>query len=233
MSHPAASIKSIFSGKVNLTDTEYDDSSARDSTSCSDSRQDHETPQGADRVLVNVERYDRELLGDPSFDPEKHGARDADSFSVSSKNLRIMMLQKGSDVSDLRSSSTNVSLASSGSDYQQAFAPDPDVAYTSDSSQHDGDLDAGDAISRPVSRNSTTLCLLTTATKDGIEGKRLHRHGPTAYFSNVIANMIQHQHQNPAVAHRVAADNAVFVAKPSTDADLPPEGASVKSGSDR
>jgi hypothetical protein len=49
--------------------------------------------------------------------------------------------------------------------------------------------------SRPLSRNSTTSCLSTTATKDGIEGKRFRRHGPTTYSSNIIANMIHLQYQ--------------------------------------
>lgn len=202
MSHPAASIKSIFSGRVNLTDTEYDDASTtRDSYA--DSRQEYQDDQEyPDRVLVNIGNFDSDAVesqqderyersSDFSYTkPALRDPRDADSYSVSSKNLRIMALQKGSaEPYDQRSSSTNISLASSGSDYQQSFIPDQD-AYLLDSSQ----IDVGaDEISRPVSRNSTTSCLLTTATKDGIEGKKLHRHGPTPYFSSVIADMISHQ----------------------------------------
>ena len=43
--------------------------------------------------------------------------------------------------------------------------------------------------SRPLSRNLTTSCLSTTATKDGIEGKRLHRRGPTAFANSIIQGM--------------------------------------------
>jgi len=38
--------------------------------------------------------------------------------------------------------------------------------------------------SRPVSRSSTFSALSTTATKDGVEGKRIHRsHDPVSYYS--------------------------------------------------
>lgn len=210
MSHPAASIKSIFSGRLNLTDTEYDDVSTA-KNSYSDSRQDYLESEYPDRVLVSIGNYDSEsMVGQDSSslcpnefaatkplfrDPRDPRDKDAESFSVSSKNLRIMALQRGTgDFYDPRSSSTNVSLASSGSDYQQSFVPDQE-AYLLDSNLND---EGGGDISRPVSRNSTTSCLLTTATKDGIEGKKLHRHGPTPYFSSVIADMISHQ-QNPSL----------------------------------
>lgn len=38
-------------------------------------------------------------------------------------------------------------------------------------------------------------CLSTTATKDGVEGKKIYRHGPLPYFTNVITNMVQQQQQ--------------------------------------
>lgn len=50
-------------------------------------------------------------------------------------------------------------------------------------------------VSRPMSRNSTTSCISTTATKDGFEGKRFHRHGPTLYATNIITNMMQQQRE--------------------------------------
>lgn len=195
MSHPAASIKSIFSGKVNFTDTDLDDSSNRsDSGSYINSGQtnysydersdfkpdseydlktsyDLKNPNSPDArsqyAAPKTTAYLLEYEGEPSLD-HSH-----DVTSVLLKNLRIMALQKGpgSDFYPLQSSSTNISLASSGSDYQQVYIRDTD-AYSSDSSQLEP---APDGVSRPWSRNSNTSCLSTTATKDGIEGKRLHR----------------------------------------------------------
>lgn len=249
MSHPAASIKSIFSGKVNLTDTEQDEIFDLANSELVN-------PDLPDRVLVDVaerknrkidkksdgrnqkfeetHKYERNqkheknqtlknqddgiygfssklnlasynIASLPDFpDPEyeyRNFTQGSDNYSVSLKNLRIMALQKGaSDNFEIQSSSTNISLASSESDYQQAFNTDQE--YLLDSSQRETGNSEALEISRPVSRNSTTSCLSTTATKDGVEGKKLHRHGPTPYFSNVIANMISHQHQNPAVSQR-------------------------------
>lgn len=181
MSHPAASIKSIFSGKVNLTDPDLVDdydSTPKDSTYGDLKKEnDYDVP---DSYAENSSTEYEVQPGD-------------DSYSVSSKNLRIMAMQKGQLYSNFNSS-TNISLASSGSDYQQTDIPN-DVEYNSDSSQLE--LNPSDSFSRPVSRNSTTSCLSTTATKDGVEGKKLHRHGPTPYFSSVIANMILHQTASP------------------------------------
>lgn len=229
MSHSAASIKSIFSGRVNLTDTEFDDSSTT-KNSYGESRTEYLEADYPERILVDIGNYDSESIigqeSEPSMrndfmptkppfrDPRDLRDRDADSFSVSSKNLRIMALQRGTgDLYDPRSSSTNVSLASSGSDYQQSFIPDQD-AYLLEASQNDGGIGE---ISRPASRNSTTSCLLTTATKDGVEGKKLHRHGPTPYSSSVIADMISHQ-QHPIL--RPTGDVSRFQKQ---DAELPME----------
>lgn len=232
MSHPAASIKSIFSGKVNLTDTEQDeiydwanseranselpdrvlvDVAERKSSKNekrSDERIQRNQSQDEDNAVkisgkLNLANYNIASL--PDFpDPEyeyRSFPQGSDNYSVSLKNLRIMALQKGaSDNFEMQSSSTNISLASSESDYQQAFNTDQE--YLLDSSQRETGNSEASEISRPVSRNSTTSCLSTTATKDGVEGKKLYRHGPTPYFSNVIANMISHQHQNPAVSQR-------------------------------
>lgn len=197
MSHPAASIKSIFSGKVNLTDTEFDDTSPLDSVRGSvpvstdeihgytNSRNDSQQ-EFPDRTMVNINNGScDDTLADPAFAQGRNPRED--SMLVSSKNLRIMALKAGDD-EHTSSTSTNMSVASSDSDYQRAFVAEDD--FLLDSSP---EMDRGELISRPMSRNSTMLCLSTTATKDGIEGKKLHRHGPTPYFSNVIANMMHHQ----------------------------------------
>lgn len=103
-------------------------------------------------------------------------------------------------------SSTSLSLLSSTSDYQQQLAggggeevastigesrprtPDREISPEQDANM--GSENYIDSFSRPLSRNSTTSCLSTTATKDGIEGNRLHRHGPTSYSNNIISNMV-------------------------------------------
>lgn len=196
MSHPAASVKSIFSGKVNLTDTDLDEISTYKGSSCGSSSDFPITYQ--DRVTVNVDRssLDGDLLSENNMLLPSAKSPDSDNYSVTSRNLRLMALQKPSAGVGFPNSSTNVSLASTSSDYQQAFAVEDE--YSSDSSQPE--VFVSESFSRPMSRNSTTSCLSTTATKDGVEGKKLHRHGPTPYFSNVIANMISHQHLNPAVS---------------------------------
>lgn len=203
MSHPAASIKSIFSGKVNLTDSGLEDISDNNA-SFRGSQQNDENDTSADLQKPKGYLSDDDINSDSSYhDPPSQlrtpaplistsAPSDGDNYSVSSRNLRIMMMQKG-ETYDPLNLSTNVSLASSGSDYQ-APLPNDAATYNSDLSQNG--LLLSDSISRPISRNSTTSCLSTTATKDGIEGKKLHRHGPTPYFSSVIANMIlQQQHQ--------------------------------------
>lgn len=60
--------------------------------------------------------------------------------------------------------------------------------------------------SRPWSRNSTTSCLSTTATKDGVEGKMLHRLGPTLYSNTIIANMLHHQQESSSSIHTTGAE---------------------------
>lgn len=104
------------------------------------------------------------------------------------------MMQKG-DTFEGTHSSTNASLASSNSDYQNAYIATGANTGTSSPAFADGAFDT-EVASRPLSRNSTTSCLSTTATKDGIEGKKHHRHGHTPYFANILTNMLQQQQLN-------------------------------------
>lgn len=127
MSHPAASIKSIFSGKVNFDSPDYE-----------------YPPSDADEASLR--------LSNDSAD------------SITSKNLATLA----------------------------------DQQHINQGSDDSGDIPDLLSFSRPLSRNSTTSCLSTTATKDGIEGKRFHRHGPTPYSSNIIASMIHSQQQEKA-----------------------------------
>lgn len=187
MSHPAASVKSIFSGKMNI-----------------------DTPD---------ELYPYEYSNNNSFencsqnevknDDISSKVSNESNYSVNSKNLKALANMQPHDKSNNNqfyneSSFTNVSIMSSGSDYQQNYVGSsvnsPNVELSSESmNETNCNLLLFDSYSRPLSRNSTTSCLSTTATKDGIEGKKLHRHGPTQYSSNIIASMIQnanHQTQN-------------------------------------
>lgn len=186
MAHPAASIKSIFSGKVNFTDTDFDDYSTKSFSesylNLPESDYDYSTPEFT--KPPQPETGEIHNLKHKHKPRHKHSDSDAknppdafaaDDASVLLKNLRLAALQKGHDFYPLQSSSTNVSLASSGSDYQQTYMRD--IGYTSDSSQ------AEPGFSRPWSRNSNTSCLSTTATKDGIEGKRHHRYVPFPFVA--------------------------------------------------
>lgn len=174
MSHPAASVKSIYSGKVNLD------------------------REGMDPF---VDDDDMEDIHDKIGSPSSH----VSNLSVSSRNLRTLndtMVQPSNNkLLYKHDSSTNISIASSSSDYQNNVSDLNDVAnlsvdIPSDSSSPAGlDRNLQETVqyegSRPMSRNSTTSCLSTTATKDGVEGKRFHRYGPSPYSAAIIQNMIQ------------------------------------------
>ncbi|KAG2731936.1 hypothetical protein G9P44_005523 [Scheffersomyces stipitis] len=226
MSHPAASIKSIFSGRVNL-DTpegmdpfEYNSSyNTNDNSFVDDDDNDMNGSNGSAGESNNfnsANSKDEDFNGPTLSDGDeiKFNPDDVDdmssryshdsNYSITSKNLRTLSESftqqqpntnkeylsatdannKGRQFSD-----TNLSLASTASDYQQNYTDDPSETL----STPPPDYLQADPFSRPISRNSTTSCLSTTATKDGIEGKRFHRHGPTTYSSNIIANMIHSQ----------------------------------------
>ncbi|KAJ9095462.1 hypothetical protein QFC19_007572 [Naganishia cerealis] len=173
MSHPAASVKSIYSGKVNL-----------------------------DREGMDPYGYDEDMddIHDKIESPSSH----VSNLSVSSRNLRTlndtMVQPPNNKLMYKQDSSTNISIASSSSDYQNNVNDLNDVTnlsvdITSDTSSPAG-MDRNQETvqfegSRPMSRNSTTSCLSTTATKDGVEGKRFHRYGPSPYSAAIIQNMIQ------------------------------------------
>lgn len=201
MSHPAASIKSIYSGKVNVSDMDNDNMSRADVS-----------PEYGPRHPMHLEDLDdscsersytkesaiygkeegTNLYGKDGF-PLKEVTSNSDNFSVTSRNLRIMAIQKGTTgLTNLPSSSTNISLASSGSDYQQVYIPDLD-GYNSDSSQ--AGIAGSDSFSRPLSRNSNISNFSTTATKDGVEGKRWV-HGLTPYMSQGTSGALHQQQQH-------------------------------------
>lgn len=185
MSHPAASVKSIFSGKMNI-----------------------DTPDELEPYeYSNNNSYDNFSQNDVENDDMSSKLSQESNYSVNSKNLKALAnMQPNGKANENQfynqDSYTNVSILSSGSDYQQNYVSSsvnsPNVALSSESIEDmNHNLLPFESCSRPLSRNSTTSCLSTTATKDGIEGKKLHRYGPTQYSSNIIANMIQNSNLYP------------------------------------
>lgn len=165
MADPDSSIKSIFSGRVSINDTDDEFGS---------------------HILQNNKSAPQSFSNLESMRPV------GDHDSVSSQNLRFMaQSDSGAGKNELFATSTNVSVASSCSDYQHPFVADTD-SFSLATNQ--GVI--SESISRPGSRNSMTSCLSTTATKDGVEGKKIHRHGPSPYFANVINNMVHLQQAN-------------------------------------
>ncbi|CUM50560.1 unnamed protein product [Debaryomyces tyrocola] len=185
MSHPAASVKSIFSGKMNI-----------------------DTPDELEPYeYSNNNSYDNFSQNDAENDDMSSKLSQESNYSVNSKNLKALAnMQPNGKANEnqfySQNSYTNVSILSSGSDYQQNYVSSsvnsPNVERSSESIEGmNHNVLPFESCSRQLSRNSTTSCLSTTATKDGIEGKKLHRHGPTQYSSNIIANMIQNSNPYP------------------------------------
>lgn len=177
MSHPAASVKSIYSGRTNFSQ-DYSDEDMESASPRSDN-------------------------------------------SITSRNLRAFNVTAFPTKPSDTTSSTNASIASENSDYQLVSkdlltSPSNASLLTLNSEVPDQ--------SRPPSRISTTSCLSTTATKDGIEGKRLHRDGPTPYSTNVIANMVQSHQQSLAEKYGDKAGSRIRLpprpASPFADSDL-------------
>lgn len=170
MSHTSASVKSIYSGKVNLNTPEH------------------------------PHTYDIDALSNPSFD--------FDSLSNFGKS-------NGDNYAD------DSSTISSAADF---LLGDPLVGGGSTAPvfmMEDSLNQSADPLSRPLLRTSTTSCLSTTATKDGIEGKKLHRHGPTPYSSLVIASMIQHQQLQQQLQSLSLQPNPQAHPVPSVGANAP------------
>lgn len=188
MSHPAASVRSIYSGKVNLDspdelyNLDSNNNSSADVSSISQSTS-----------STNNQNLPRVQLEDVSSSQSQH--------RVTSKNLKSLensTLTKPTSRFDSNNyNGTNSSLVSTESEYQNDLidAESLDTEGDDDIIAAPLPLDYTDPFSRPLSRNSTTSCLSTTATKDGIEGRRFRRHDPTAYSSHIIAGMMQQQQQ--------------------------------------
>lgn len=188
MSHPAASVRSIYSGKVNLDspDELYNlDSNNNSSAEVSSISQSTSS--------TNNQNLPRVQLEEVSSSQSQH--------RVTSKNLKSLenstLVKPTSRFDNNNYNGTNSSLVSTESEYQNDLidAESLDTEGDNDIIAAPLPLDYADPFSRPLSRNSTTSCLSTTATKDGIEGRRFRRHGPTAYSSHIISGMMQQQQQ--------------------------------------
>lgn len=141
MSHPAASVKSIFSGHMNVdTPEELDPFQSDDQKS------------NGSLSSKNLTPYSQSTRFEPEFGQNKMG--------IDSTNGSISSFSDNNDGTTMPPSENNLS--------PQIEPPTP-----------------------TLSRNSTTSCLSTTATKDGVEGRKLHRNGPTAYTNTIISNMIR------------------------------------------
>lgn len=140
MSHPAASVKSIFSGHMNVdTPEELDPFQSDDQKS------------NGSLSSKNLTPYSQSTRFEPEFGQNKMGI-----------------------------DSTNGSISS--------FSDNNDGTTMPPSENHSPQIEPP---TPTLSRNSTTSCLSTTATKDGVEGRKLHRNGPTAYTNTIISNMIR------------------------------------------
>lgn len=173
MADPDSSIKSIFSGRVspNESDDEFSSQNIKQ----------NKLPASAS---VSASGRSEHMLPLGDYD------------SLNSQSFRYTPHSEGNLArNELFTTSTNASVASSCSDYQHPFLNDTD-AFSLGTNQ----AILSESFSRPASRNSTTSCLSTTATKDGVEGKKIHRHGPSPYFSNVINNMVHQQQQQQGVS---------------------------------
>lgn len=200
MAHPAASVKSIFSGKINLDSPDDFYREGDNSTVNVRDGEDNEDNEGAQG---NYKGY--EYIDDISSKES--------NYSITSKNLKAFDNQR---IKLNDTNGTNLSLVSADSDYQE------NMTSESASDFLNPEYFALDTPSRPLSRNSTTSCLSTTATKDGIEGRRLHRHGPTAYSSNIISNMMHAQQLQSLTKSRLAKEVNDLELEPSiaTDDDV-------------
>ncbi|KAI5955712.1 hypothetical protein KGF54_001214 [Candida jiufengensis] len=111
---------------------------------------------------------------------------------------------------------TNISLVSTNSSYQNNLLNDEyndeddqeqinsNLIIDDNSSidqQTNTSLFMNDPFLRPLSQNSTTSCLSTTATKDGIEGRRLYRNNHlNQYTTNLINNNNQQQYLHQPIS---------------------------------
>ncbi|CAH6723250.1 hypothetical protein CLIB1444_13S03686 [[Candida] jaroonii] len=134
--------------------------------------------------------FDSESLDDFGSQESLSSKNSKSPGQFDSRNPRIQPITSPSGVNTLNdfNDSSNVSISSDEYDRNEVF-----LNQSLDKSLDESDS-RDDSLYLPspnLSRNSTTSCLSTTATKDGVEGRKLHRNGPNPYSNQLIANMIK------------------------------------------
>lgn len=218
----AASIKSLYSGVGVFSDGEDDHSFASGSQGVSGGTDLGSTApthlRATNAAVMPAPSAISQARSPALLQTQKSITEDPPATSLVKGGRPIAVLQGAGAFEnpawhDRSDNSTNISLASEGSDYQQVIGS-LENAYGLDVEQLE--LSASEDISRPQSRNSTTSCLSTTATKDGVEGKRIHRHiakqlkGPLAQSQKLY----QHSPLSPHV-NTVLEDQTVGQDEPS------------------
>lgn len=170
MSHPEASIKSIYSGKVNLASAD--------------------TPDISDYVMSGTkDRTIRDNEDLVSFLSRESGS------SVGSKMIKNNSVMSPPQDTPRLLSYTNLSDASLGSEpYQNglSFQNINQMRAQQESDNNSVESNVGnngqEPFTRPKSAASTTSCLSTTATKDGIEGKKVRKQGLPYLLKNNLGS---------------------------------------------
>lgn len=200
MADSAASIKSIYSGKGDFSDGDFEAISGMSlvvfgqeelinstnyfPSSSSDFRKFQENFAGLGQgqgpipglTDPNSHHYTEEKRGDFS-NLKPHNEPGIVPLKVEPRILR----PSTPDWYETNISSTNISSASSLSEYHHEEKNGEELEY------HGFEYRPGESYSRPLSRNSTTSGFSTTATKDGIEGKRPYRAVPKSLLENLLA----------------------------------------------
>lgn len=171
MSHPEASIKSIYSGKVNLASAD--------------------TPDISDYVMSGTK--DRSFRDNE--DLVSFLSRDSSS-SVGSKMMKNSSVVTPPHDTARLLSYTNLSDASLGSESYQNGLSFQNISQIKSQQESDNNSVESNAVTygqepftRPKSAASNTSCLSTTATKDGIEGKKVRKQGLPSISKNNLGSL--------------------------------------------
>ncbi|CCE85209.1 Piso0_004791 [Millerozyma farinosa CBS 7064] len=169
MSHPEASIKSIYSGKLNLASADIPDIS------------DYVTSGTKERTF----RDNEDLV---SFSSRES------SSSVGSKRIKSHSVMTPPQDTPRSLSYSNLSDASLGSEPYQNGLSFQNINQIRTQQESDNSVESNvgtngqEPFTRPKSATSTTSCLSTTATKDGIEGKKVRKQGLPYLLKNNVGS---------------------------------------------
>ncbi|KAM9911228.1 hypothetical protein OXX59_006836 [Metschnikowia pulcherrima] len=207
MADSAASIRSIYSGKGAFSEGESEDYSGGSSLPPSSNGDHHERDSKSDYHRFQ-ENFAAINSGPLPKSPDAETSQSVKSSLKRSPDLLNIQNSKSNGNSPIgpetqvvspgppewyenQYSSTNVSVASSFSEYQSGTK----------SGDERFDNGRSEDYPRPLSRNSTTSGFSTTATKDGVEGKRPNKATPKSPLANVVAgkphNSFLHHYNQP------------------------------------